>query len=69
MSTREMAYEIIDSMSEEQLNYFIMFFQSMFDEIPNEETAAALAESERMLKDPTTKKFNSVEELFEELDS
>lgn len=34
---------------------------------PNEETRAAMEEAERMLADPNTRKFDSVEELFEDL--
>ena len=36
---------------------------------PNETTYAAMAEGERLLKDPDTRKFSSVDELFEDLDS
>ena len=35
----------------------------------NMETLAAIEESERLLKEPDTKKFSSIEELFEELNS
>lgn len=38
-------------------------------EIPNAETRAALKEGDRMLADPNTRKFSSVDELFEDLDS
>lgn len=38
-------------------------------EIPNAETAAALAEGDQMLSDPNAKRFQSVEELFEDLES
>ena len=38
-------------------------------ETPNIETFAAMEESERLLKDPKTKGFSSVEELFEDLNS
>lgn len=69
MSTREIAYQIIDNMSDEQLEGFIHFFNSMFYEVPNDETLEAIKEADRMLNNPNTKKFNSVEELFEELDS
>ena len=36
---------------------------------PNETTYAAMAEGERLLKDPNTRKFSSVDELFEDLDA
>lgn len=69
MSTREMAYNIIDSLDEEQLKKFIDFFYAMFYEIPNDETMEAIMESEKMLNDENTRRFHSVDELFEELDS
>ncbi len=36
---------------------------------PNAETLAAMQEIEQMLKEGTGRRFNSVDELFEELDS
>jgi DNA-damage-inducible protein J len=36
---------------------------------PNKETVAAMLEAERIANDPNTRRFTSVEELFEELDS
>lgn len=69
MSTRELAYKIVDSLDEKQLAAFIDFFSSMFYEIPNEETLAAMEEADRMLADPNARRFGSVDELFEELNS
>lgn len=37
---------------------------SIHREIPNEETRAALEEGDRMLADPKTRRFQSVDELF-----
>lgn len=37
--------------------------------VPNVETLEAFAEGDKMLTDPNTRKFSSVESLFEELDS
>ena len=37
--------------------------------VPNAELVAALQESEEMLNNPNTKKFNSVDSLFADLDS
>lgn len=37
--------------------------------IPNETTVAAIREGEEMLKDPKTRRFKSVDELFEELET
>lgn len=43
-------------------------FEIKLDEhIPNQETLEAFAEGERLLQDPNTKRFNSVEALFQEL--
>ena len=50
MSIREMAYNVIDSMTEEQLNAFLMLFGRYKE--PNEETLKALAEVEDMKKNP-----------------
>ncbi|MDR0843300.1 MAG: type II toxin-antitoxin system RelB/DinJ family antitoxin [Acidobacteriota bacterium] len=36
---------------------------------PNKETVAAMMEAERIARDPNTRRFHSVEELFEELDN
>jgi DNA-damage-inducible protein J len=36
---------------------------------PNATTIAAMIEAEQLTKDPNTKRFKSVDELFEELDS
>ncbi len=36
---------------------------------PNKETLAAMLEAEQISKDPTAKKYNSVEELFAELNA
>lgn len=69
MSTREMAYEIVNGMDEEQLEKFIEFFNVMFKDTPNDETLSAIEEAERMLDDPNTRKFATVDELFEELNS
>ena len=38
-------------------------------DIPNQETRQAMAEVDEMIKTGTGKKFDSVESLFEELDS
>ena len=36
---------------------------------PNKETLAALLEAERIAKDPNAKRYNSVKELFADLES
>ena len=50
MSTKEYAYSLIDSMTEEQLKGFILLFGGLAgsSEVPNEETYEALSEVEDM---------------------
>lgn len=38
-------------------------------DIPNDTTIAAIEEGEKLLHDPNARRFKSVEELFEELES
>ena len=38
-------------------------------DIPNAATIAAIEEGEKLLRDPNSRRFKSVDELFEELDS
>lgn len=66
MSTKELAYEIIDNLSEEQLSAFVMLF-GLNVEIPNEETEAAMLEADRIARDPNAKTFYDIDELFQEL--
>jgi len=61
MSTREIAYHILDSFTEEKLKAFIMMFA--------DENQIARMETELMANDPNAPRFNNVEELFEELES
>jgi len=61
MNTREMAYSILDTLSDEKLQAFITLFA--------DENQIARMETELMANDPNAPRFNSVEELFEELES
>ena len=67
MSTREMACSVIDAMTEEQLKAFLMLFGNYKE--PNQETLDAIEESEKKLSDPNAKKYDSLDELFEDLKS
>ena len=69
MSTRDMAYNILNLMNEEQLRSFVALFQNVVSDIPNEETIAAMEEAEEMLRDPNAQRFSSVQDLFAELRS
>ncbi len=66
MSTREYAYNLIDMLSDEQLNAFIKFIESMTD-IPNTETQQAILESEKIANDPSVKSYTNVHEMFGEI--
>ena len=67
MSTKELAFNIVDLMNEEQLQCFVTLFQGVVSDVPNEETISAMQEAEETLKDPNAQKFTSVDDLFEEL--
>lgn len=71
MSIREIAYDIVDNLTEEQLRGFILMFSgSASDEIPNEKTLAAIQETEDILSGKIkVKSYSSVKELFEDLES
>jgi len=67
MTSKAMAMNIINNMSEEQLIGFINLFKWLLTDMPNDETLAAMQEAEDMLNDTHAQKFSSVEDLFEEL--
>ncbi len=69
MSTRDIAINIVNMMSEDQLRGFVTLFQPVISDIPNEETIAAMNEAEALLEDPNAMRFSSVDDLFEELRS
>ena len=50
------------------LRYHGLPFEIRIDE-PNETTYAAMEEAEQMLKDPSAKRFSSVDDLFAELNA
>ena len=67
MSTREIAYSILDRLSDEQIAAFIMLFGGYIssDEIPNEDTLEALSEVEEMKKNPDEfKGYTDVDEMM-----
>ena len=68
MSTRERAYSIFDCLTDEQLEGFILMFGGIIDCGKNisEETKAAIEDSERLLADPSTPKYD-VEDALREL--
>lgn len=68
MSTRELAYNFIDMLSEEQLDKFIAFMKA-FVEFPNEETMQAMREADKIGRDNSRKRFNSFDELLEDIEN
>ena len=67
MSTKELAYSMIDNLTEEQLNALIVILQGLQKEEPNEETKKVLdaAKEGKNLVGP----FDSVDELWESLNA
>ncbi len=65
MSTKELAYSMIDNLTEEQLNALIVILQGLQKDEPNEETKKVLDEAKegKNLVGP----FGSVDELWESL--
>lgn len=67
MSTKEMAYSCIDSMTEQQMLEFIRD-QLGLDDIPNQETLEALAELKYMKAHPEEyKSYINVDAMFDEI--
>lgn len=69
MSTKDMAINIVNMMDEEQLTYFVKLFNRVVSDIPNNETIEAMKGSEKLINDKNAQKFDSVDSLFEELES
>lgn len=69
MSTRDKLFTILDCMTDEQLEGLYSFISSLvdFDEEPSEETLAAIKDVEEGKN--LHGEFNSVDELFEDLNS
>lgn len=68
MSTKEIAYRIIDSFSDEQLEGFVLLFKGLIPSVdePNEETRAAL---DNVKNGRNLSRNVTVEELFKDLNS
>ena len=67
MSTKELAYSMIDNLTEEQLNALIVILQGLQKDEPNEETKKVFDEAKegKNLVGP----FGSVDELWESLNA
>lgn len=69
MNARDTAINIVNMMTDNQVESFVNLFKPVVSEIPTEETMNAMIEAEEMLKSTNAKKFYSVKELFEDLQS
>lgn len=70
MSTKELAYDMIENLTEEQLNALIVILKGweVENEIPNEETLEAIEEVKRMEAHPEQYKgYTDVDEMMREL--
>lgn len=66
MSTKEKALNILEFMTEEQLQGFVMMFSSIVN-VPNAETLSRMEDIENGRN--VSKAFDSVEELMEDLNA
>ena len=67
MSTREMAYDVIDIMTEEQLSEFLRNYLGL-DEMPNSDTLESLLELRYMEQHPEEyKTYESAENMFKDI--
>lgn len=57
----------VDAMSGPDALKVLEFIDSLKADEPNEETVAAFEEAERLLRDPSVKRYANVAELFAEL--
>lgn len=69
MSTRELAYSIVDRLTDEQLEGFVLMFKDTLsdEDVPNAETRAVL--DDVMNGRNMSRTFTSVKELMEDLNA
>lgn len=69
MSIKEIAYDIVDNLTEDQLKGFILMFRGgAAVEIPNEELTEALREVEDMKRNPSKYKgYSDVDEMMRDI--
>lgn len=70
MSTKEKLYSLIDIINPDDLELVLQILErfALTAEIPNEETAKAMLEADRIARDPNVKGYTSIAELMEALD-
>lgn len=68
MSIKEIAYDIIDNLTEEQLKGFVLMFGLNDEsEVPSEELLGAFAEVEDMKKTDKYKGYSDVDEMMRDI--
>ena len=69
MSTRELAYSIIDRFTEKQVEDFVLMYRNSVPEedVPNAETEAAMLEADRIARDPNVKSYTNTDEMMRDL--
>ena len=70
MSTKEKLYSLIDIINPNDLELVLQILElfALTADIPNEETAEAMLEADRIARDPNVKGYTSISELMEALD-
>lgn len=70
MSTKDKLYSLIDIINPNDLELVLQILErfALTTEIPNEETAEAMLEADRIARDPNVKGYTSISELMEALD-
>jgi len=70
MSTKEKLYSLIDIINPDDLELVLQILErfALTAEIPNEETAEAMLEADRIARDPNVKGYTIIAVLMEALD-
>lgn len=72
MSNRERAVQLLDHIPDYKMSYVVAYLQGISageEEQPNEETQLAMKEVEEMAKLGTGQHFDTVEQMFAELEA
>ena len=69
MSTREKLFTALDMLSDEQIEALYTLLNSLFANTPNNETIAAMRESDRIAHDTNVQGYTDMRSLREALDA
>lgn len=69
MSTREKLFTALDMLSDEQIEALYTLLNSLFANTPNNETIAAMRESDRIAHDKNVQGYTDMRSLREALDA